>query len=284
MSEKSYRKELLVCFGMPVDENPTVIPMNAAFSQLGLDYIYNSCLVTPDNLKSAVNGIRAMGLKGGNCTVPHKVAVMEHLDEIMEDAALIGAVNTMFWKNGKLCGGNTDGKGYIMSMEQASLPIAGKHFVILGAGGAAKAVSVELALHGASAITIVNRTVSKGEELVAKINQHTACKADFVPWSATYSVAPTADFVINCTDIGLYPDPNMPNVDMGSLTPNMVVCDVIPNPPKTRFLQEAQSRGCKTFDGLSMLVNQGIVALELWTGLTADPAPMKAALSKEFGV
>lgn len=283
MSEKSYRKDFITCFGMPIDENPTVIAMNAAFEQLGLDYIYNGSLVRPEQLGDAVRGMKAMNFLGSHVTVPHKIAVMEYLDGIDEDAALIGAVNTIYMRDGKAYGANTDGKGFLVSMEQAQLPVAGKHFVILGAGGAAKAIAVELALAGAASMTIVNRTLAKAEALASLISTKTSCHAEATAWNGTYHVPESTDILINCTDIGLYPDPNVPNIDYAGLPASMIVCDVIPNPPHSRFLQLAEERGCRTFDGLSMLVNQAIISLQLWSGKTADAAPMKAALAAEFG-
>ena len=282
MPEKCYRKEFITCFGMPIDENPTVVAMQAAFKQLGLDYIYNGSLVYPEDLGDAVRAINALHLKGAHVTVPHKIAVLKYLDQIDADAALIGAVNTVFIKDGKTCGANTDGKGFVVSMRQAQLPIQGKRFVILGAGGAAKAIAVELALAKADQITIVNRTLEKAQALAALINQKAECHALAVAWSGAYRVPHDTNFLINCTDIGLYPDTNVPNIDYESLFANLIVCDVIPNPPHTRFMQLAEEHGCRTFDGLSMLVNQAIISLRLWTGLEADAAPMKAALARDF--
>ncbi len=282
MSEKSYRKELLVCFGKPIDENPTIVIMDAAFKALDLPYLYDGVLVHPEDLEAAVRSLKALHLKGANCTVPHKIAVMQYLDHIEPDAALIGAVNTIFLRDGETWGANTDGKGFVTSLREAEIGIAGKTFVILGAGGAAKAVSVELALAGAKKITVVNRTVSKAQALAELICAKTGAEAEAVAWDHTYAVPAGTDILVNCTNIGLYPDPNMPDVDMESLQPGMVVCDVIPNPPQTRFLQEAARRGCRTLDGLSMLVNQGIVALKYWTGLDAPGDVMKAALAEAF--
>ncbi len=282
MSEKSYRKELLVCFGMPIDENPTIVIMDAAFQAMGLPYLYDGVLVHPDDLKAAVQSIKALHLKGASCTVPHKIEVMKHLDHIEPDAALIGAVNTIFVRDGETWGANTDGKGFVTSLKEADLEPTGKTFVILGAGGAAKAVSVELALAGAKKITVVNRTLSKAQALAELINEKTDAEAEAIAWDHTYAIPAGTDFVVNCTNIGLYPDPNMPDVDMDSLQSGTVVCDVIPNPPQTKFLQQAAQRGCRTFDGLSMLVNQGIVALKYWTGLDAPGDVMKKALEEAF--
>jgi len=282
MSEKCYRKEFIGCFGMPVDENPTVVVMDAAFRAMGLDYLYNASLVRPEDLGAAVAAVRALGWKGANTTVPHKIEVMKYLDRIEPDAALIGAVNTLYWDNGQLVGANTDGTGFVVSLREAGMEPAGKRFAILGAGGAAKAVSVELALAGAKKITVVNRTAAKAEALAALIRGRTAAQAEARAWDGPFAVPADADFLINCTNIGLLPDPNTPDVDWSTVRPELIVCDVIPNPPHTRFLAAAEARGCRTFDGLSMLVNQAATNIRLFTGKTPPTDVMKAALAAEF--
>jgi shikimate dehydrogenase len=165
MPEKHYKSELVGLFGYPVDENPTVITMEAGFRALNLNYRYCTMEVTPDNLKTAVAALKALGFKGTHLTIPHKVNVIPHLDHISEEARLIGAVNTVYLKSGETFGENTDGKGFIISLRENGISIAGKKITVLGAGGAARAVSVELALEKAACITIVNRGKERGEEL-----------------------------------------------------------------------------------------------------------------------
>ncbi len=282
MSERSYRKELITCFGMPIDENPTIVIMDAAFQAMGLDYLYDGVLVQPEDLGDAVRAIKALHLKGSNVTVPHKVAVMEHLDHIEPDAALIGAVNTIYVKDGETWGANTDGKGFVTALREADLNPQGKTFVLLGAGGAAKAIAVELALAKAKKLTIVNRTLSKAQALAELINEKTDAEAHAVAWDHTYAIPADTEILVNCTNIGLSPDPNVPDVDFTTLRPETVVCDVIPNPPQTKFLQQAAAQGCRTLDGLSMLVNQGVIGLKIWTGQDAPAEIMKAALAEAF--
>jgi len=282
MSEKCYRKEVITCFGMPIDENPTVVVMDAAFRKMGLDYIYNGSLVYPEDLEMAVKALKALHLKGSHVTVPHKIAVMKYLDAIDPDAALIGAVNTIYMKDGKTCGANTDGKGFLVSLREAGMKPKGKTFAILGAGGAARALSVELALAKAKKITIVNRTYEKAEALAKLISEKAETEAGATAWTGPYSVPADVDFLINCTNIGLRPDPNVPSVDFSSFRPELIVCDVVPNPPHTRFLKQAEARGCRTFDGLSMLINQAIISIRCWTGMAAPADVMKRALAAEF--
>ena len=282
MGKNCYRKEYIVCFGKPIDENPTVVAMDAAFGKMGLDYLYNGALVEPEDLGDAVRAIRALHMLGANVTVPHKVAVIPFLDELEPAAALIGAVNTIFWRDGKLTGTNTDGKGFVSALRGAGIGFEGKQIVLLGAGGAARAVAVELALAGAGSLTLVNRTPEKAETIAQIVRGHTAVSAQAQGWEKTLSVPEGTDLLVNCTSIGLWPDESAPDVDFATLRPGTTVCDVIPNPPQTRFLRQAAARGCRTLDGLSMLANQAAVNIRYWTGREAPVADMRAALAKAF--
>src|SRR5512136_2496441 len=172
--EPNYKAELVGVFGHPVAENPTIVMQEAAFHALGLNWRYLNIEVYPQDLATAMQGLRAMNFRGINLTIPHKVDVLKYLDEVAPDAALIGAVNTVRRVRDRLIGENTDGKGFLRSLcEDAGVDPSGKRIVFLGAGGAARAMSVELALAGASHITIVNRTPSRGEELVRLLNEKT---------------------------------------------------------------------------------------------------------------
>jgi shikimate dehydrogenase len=282
--ERSYKSELVGVFGHPVAENPTIVMLEAAFNELNLDWRYLTIEVLPADLKKAVAGMRAMQMKGMNLTIPHKIDVMKYLDRIAPDAALIGAVNTVRTENKKLVGENTDGKGFLESLKKdAGLDPAGKNYLIIGAGGAARAISVELALAGAKMITITNRTSLKGKELVKHLNSNTEVHAEFLPWEGSLTVPGATDVLVNATSIGLYPEVNdKPDLEYSSINKNMVVCDVIPNPPLTAFLKEAAQHGAKTLDGLGMLVYQGAIGFKMWTGMDAPVAVMKVALSREF--
>jgi shikimate dehydrogenase len=280
----SLRSELVGAFGDPIDENPTGVMQEAAFAAAGLNWRYLLLRVTAEDLSAAVTGLRAMRFQGINLTIPHKVAVLKYLDEVSPDAALIGAVNTVRRVSTRLIGENTDGKGFLRSVrEDAGIDPAGKRIVFLGAGGAARAMSVELALAGASHITIVNRTPTRGEELVRTLNEQTPAKSEFVRWVGDYPVPPEADILVNATSIGLYPNTgDKPPVMMLTVRPDLLVCDVIPNPPRTSFLTAAAARGARTLDGLGMLVYQGAIAFKLWTGLEPSIPVMRQALEKIF--
>jgi shikimate dehydrogenase len=284
MAVRSYKSELVGVFGYPVAENPTVVMMEAAFRALGLDWRYLTVEVSPGSLAEAMKGMRAFGMRGVNLTMPHKVAVLDHLDAVADDARLIGAVNTVIAREGRLLGENTDGKGFIESLtSDRGVDVRKARVLILGAGGAARAIAVELALRGAPSLAIANRSAARGEALAMYIGEKTNCETSFLPWSSRISVPGDVDVLVNATSIGLYPDTEaMPDIDFGTIRPGMVVCDVIPNPPRTAFLAEAERQGAAVLDGLGMLVNQGAIGFRHWTGLAAPVAAMREALAREF--
>jgi shikimate dehydrogenase len=284
--EPNYKAELVGVFGHPVAENPTIVMQEAAFQALGLNWRYLTIEVYPQDLAAAFQGLRAMNFRGINLTIPHKVEVLKYLDEVAPDAKLMGAVNTVRRDGSKLIGENTDGKGFLRSLrEDAGVNPAGQRVVVLGAGGAARAMTVELALAGAAHLTIVNRSAERGQALVKLLNEQTPVKADFVLWNQPYVIPPDTDIVANATSIGLFPHvDDQPELVYDTLTTRMIVCDVIPNPPNTPFLREAAARGAKTLDGLGMLVYQGAIGFKMWTGLDAPVAVMRQALAQAFSL
>ena len=281
--ELNFKQELTAAFGQPISENPTQVMVEAAYRHHDLDWRYLTIEVAPDGLEDAVKGAKAMGFRGFNCTIPHKVKVIEYLDGLGESASLMGAVNCVVRKDGQWIGENTDGKGFVESLRELTDP-SGKNVVIFGAGGAARAISVEVALSGASRITIVNRTIERGEELTKLLNEKLSVDADFVPWEGVYAAPDETDVLINATSIGLFPDVDARlDLDVGTLREGMVVADVIPNPPATNLVRDARAKGCKVIDGLGMLVNQGVIGIRHWTGVDPDSAVMRAALEEVFG-
>jgi shikimate dehydrogenase len=280
--EFNFVSQLTGSFSQSAAGNPTVAMIEAAYRHHGLDWRYINCEVSPEKLGDAVRGARAMGWAGFNCSLPHKVAVIEHLDGLGESAAIVGAVNCAVQRGNTYIGENTDGKGFLMSLEGIVDP-RGKRIVLFGAGGAARAIGVELALAGASSISVVNRTADRGMELARVINDNTPAKAEVTSWQSKYQVQPDAGIVINATSIGLYPHVHdRLDVDIESLTPGTVVADVIPNPPRTQFIKDAEARGCIIVDGLGMLVNQGIIGIKYWTGVDANAAVMRAKLEEIY--
>lgn len=283
MSELHFLSQLTGCFAQPVDENPTVVMVEAAYRHHGINARYINIEVGPDKLGEVVAGAKAMGWIGFNCSIPNKLAVIEHLDGLGESASVIGAVNCAVLRDGKYIGENTDGKGFLKSLEGVIDP-SGRTIVMFGAGGAARAIGVELALAGAKKIIIVNRDSARGETLVELINSKTKSQSEFVKWGSKYVIPIEAEIVINSTSIGLFPDIDAElNIDFSSLQSGVVVADVIPNPPKTHLLRTAKDNGCITLDGLGMLVNQGVIGIKYWTGIDADPAVMRQALEEVFG-
>ncbi len=282
----NFKAELVACLGQPVAENPTGAMQEAAFAALGLNWRYLTVEVPPNKLKEAMLGVRAFGMQGVNLTIPHKVAVIEYLDRVAPDAALIGAVNTVRREGDKLIGENTDGKGFLRGVrENGGLDPKGKRVVVLGAGGAARAIVAELALAGAADLLVVNRSAQRGEPMVSDLASRTKAPIRFQQWQGTYAVAAETDLLVNATSIGLYPDVgSMPDVDLREAREDMLVCDVVFNPPETPFLQAARRRGMPTVDGLAMLVYQGVIGFELWTGRTAPQDVMMQALRSAFGL
>lgn len=276
----NFLSHLTGSFAMPAAENPTVAMVEAAYRHHDLDWRYINCEVPPDLLGDAVRGAKAMGWAGFNCSIPHKVAVIDHLDGLGESAKIMGAVNTVVRRGDELIGENTDGKGFVQAMREAIDP-NGKSVIVFGAGGAARAVSVELALAGAGPITVVNRSRDRGQALTDLLNQQTPASAALVLWDRTFSVPRDTDIVVNATSIGLYPDiDGRLDIDMASLGPGMVVADGIHNPPRTHFVRDAEARGCTVLDGLGMLVNQGVIAIKYWTGVDVDPAVMRKTVAE----
>jgi shikimate dehydrogenase len=259
--------------------NPTVAMVEAAFNHHGLNWRYINMEIAPGDLAAAVKGAKAMGFAGFNLSLPHKVSVIPHLDGLGESASLMGAVNCVVRRGHQFIGENTDGKGFLKSLRELADP-SNKTAVLFGAGGAARAIAVELALAGLKHITIVNRSASRGTELAALLRDKCDVACEFALWHGDYALPPGTDFVINASSVGLYDPHARLDVDLSSLTSTMIVADVIFNPVETRLLRDAKARGCRTLDGLGMLVNQGVIGVQYWTGIEPDAAFMSQALTR----
>lgn len=276
------KTKIVGIFGYPIEHTFSPLMHNAAFSALGLDYCYIPFEVRPEDLKSAVESIRALNIKGVNITVPHKEAVIKYLDELSKEAKLIGAVNTIENKNGKLIGHNTDGRGFIKSLlEDAKTKVKGKKVLLLGAGGAGKGVAVSCALEGASEIIIANRTIKKAEEL-AKYLKRNFKKTKFLSiplerHKISNAIVKT-DILINSTSVGLKGKGLLP-VSQKELHKNLVVYDLIYNPQITPLLKVARMAGLKkAVNGIGMLIHQGALAFQIWTGKKPPVDVMKRAI------
>lgn len=284
--EKNYRAELVGVFGDPVDGNPTGVMEEAGFESVGLNWRYITVKVMPKDLDAAMEGMRAFNMRGVNLTMPHKVNVLKHMDRLSESARVIGAVNTVICQeDGMLFGENTDGKGFVKSLEDAGIQINGTRLCLLGAGGAARSIGVECALAGAAKISVINRNAPRGESLAQAICDNTPADASFILWDGVARIPEDTDILVNATSVGLHPHGNdCPDVDFETIHPEMVVCDVVFNPVNTAFLMRAAERGARTIDGLGMLVNQGCINYELWTGMKAPREVMYKKLKSEFGL
>jgi shikimate dehydrogenase len=283
MASPKFLSQLVGSFSQGAAGNPTVAMVEAAFRHHGLDWRYINCEVPPERLGDAVKGARAMGWRGFNCSIPHKVEVIKHLDGLGESAAIMGAVNCAVNRNDRFIGENTDGKGFLKSLMEVRDP-KGQTIVLFGAGGAARAIAVELALAGTSAITIVNRNKQRGETLTKLINEKTSAKATYAPWTKAWRIPEAASIAVNATSIGLEDGNAALDIDTSSLRKGLVVADVIVNPPRTKLMRDAEAAGSTAIDGLGMLVNQGVTGIKYWTGIDADAAVMRKEVARVLNI
>jgi shikimate dehydrogenase len=262
---------LFAVLGNPVSHSLGPLMHNTAFSVLGYNGAYLAFRVT--DIGKAVVGIKALGIKGASITIPHKVSVMDFLDELDDTAKKIGAVNTIISREGVLTGYNSDGLGAVKALLEKTT-IKDKNVVILGAGGAARAIGFAIISEGGR-VTVINRTPANGETLAKDLG------ADFQPISKLNKTE--CHVLINTTPVGMMPDIDAMPVRKQDLDKIMVVMDVVYNPLKTRFLRTAENIGCQTIDGVSMFVYQGAFQLELWTGMKAPVEVMKKAVLNALG-
>jgi shikimate dehydrogenase len=272
--------------GNPVRHTLSPAMHNAAISHLRLDYAYLAFQVKNAELGDTIKGMRALGMRGLNVTIPHKVAVLQFLDELDEMALNMGAVNTIVNDNGKLKGYNTDAGGFLQSLLAAGFDPQNKKVVLLGAGGAARAVGFALACNKAQ-ITVLNRGIELEQAIL--LAQHLSraatseIKALALDESNLAKALKTADLVVNATSLGMTPNVQHTPVPAHLLKKELVVYDVVYSPLETRLLREAAACGCRTVSGLEMLVRQGALALELWTGQTAPVDVMRNAALAALG-
>jgi len=281
MSFLTGRTRVCGIIGDPIEHTMSPAMHNAAFETLGLDYIYLPFRVRREELQNAIAGMRALNIVGLNVTIPHKVDVIPLLDKLDPLAEGMGAVNTIVNDNGVLTGCNTDAPGFLQTLRSKGIEPEGKKIVILGAGGAAKGIAFILAGAGAK-LVILNRTASKAEELASQIAQlyGKSLKAMESSEENLKEALDGADVLVNTTSVGMVPDVGQTPVPAGLLEPGMTVFDIVYNPWETRLLREAKAAGARTIDGLDMLVWQGALAFEKWTGQEAPFEIMKQAAVK----
>jgi shikimate dehydrogenase len=270
--------------GWPVEHSRSPAMHNAAFRAKGLDCVYVRFPVHPDNVASAVRGLRALGVRGANVTVPHKEAVIPHLDEVTREARAIGAVNTIVREHDRLIGHNTDAPGLSRALAEAQVKLEGARIVVLGAGGAARAAVVGLANQGASQIAIAARRPGQAAALAAELGSACACplSAGSMEREALASAFEEATLVVQSTSATLATAPDAAAfaaaLPLEALRPDAAVVDLVYKPRETTVLAEARARGLKAVDGLGMLLHQGALAFELWTHLHAPLPVMRGVL------
>ncbi|MGI9860050.1 shikimate dehydrogenase [Moorella naiadis] len=289
---------LVALLGHPVGHSLSPLMHNAAFKATGLDLVYLAFDVAPGDLPAALAGLRSLGCRGANVTVPHKETIILSLDMVEPLAARIGAVNTIVHEDRCLKGYNTDGSGFLRSLRETGFNPDGKRVVILGAGGAARAVAFTLAAAGCRRLVMVNRTLERARDLAAALaragfsgtatfelpgtgwpGDPEAARAG-EPATGLQAEVATAHLVVNTTSLGMWPRVETSPLPPGWLQAGQWVYDLVYNPLETRFLQEARHQGCRVVAGLDMLLYQGAEAFTLWTGKDAPIAVMRQALQE----
>lgn len=268
----SGKTKLTGFFAKPASHSLSPLMHNLAFSHWGIDAVYLAFEVDQTNLRQAVESIRTLDMLGVNVSMPNKTAVLAYLDQLSPEAELIGAVNTIVHQEQRLIGYNTDGMGFVRSVNETGHPIKNQKIVVLGAGGAAKAIVVQMALEGAQEITIykrLNATFLPLKEYFVKVSEKTGCPIRLHGYADESQLAldlSQANLLINATDIGMGSKKDqLPIADVKLLHSQLAVFDLIYSPSETRLIQEAKKMGIKAYNGLGMLIHQGAIAFELWT-------------------
>lgn len=277
------QKRMTGMLGHPVAENPIDRMFDAVYSHYGLNWQFWKCDVSSEQeLGAAIAGLRALGFAGACITVPYKVASIPYLDEVDADVRAIGAANWMTMKDGRLIGHNNDGKGVVNAIRKVT-SIAGKRVAMLGAGGAGRAMAVELAWAGAAHMTIIARRESQGVEVADVVRRASGVPADWLPWSKEVVIPEGTEILMNATHLGCAPNLEAVPVDWRSVPERATVVDVITNPRITPFLQVACNKGCAIVDGVEMLVQLAMQIFEGWTGIRPDEAVFQQTVAVALG-
>lgn len=273
---------LTALLGSPVAHSISPMMHNEAFQLLDLDYAYMAFDVTPEQLGTVVDSFKIMNCRGFNCTMPHKNYICDYLDHFSEAAQLTGAVNTVVNDNGILTGHNTDGVGYMQSVKAAGFDVIGKNMTLLGTGGAATAICAQAALDGVKELYVFNRrgnSFEKAQPFIDQLNQKTNCKVslyDLADTTTLKNCLKNSSLLTNATSVGMAPNTEASIItDPNLFHEELVVSDIIYNPETTLLMKLAQEAGCKTFNGLYMLLYQGAEAFKLWTGKEMPIEPIK---------
>ena len=274
-------KKLFGVLGNPIGHTMSPAMHNDLFSLYNMDAIYLPFQVKDEDLHDAVNGLRALGAVGFNVTIPHKSKIIPFLDEVDDLAASIGAVNTVVNQNGKLIGYNTDGLGFLKGLNGIVSEVKGKRILVIGAGGAARAIYFTLAKENPIQIDIANRTVEKAVGLIAECPYPNSSRAFTIEEAG--KLVGEYDLFIQTTMIGMSPKITEQPLSLQNLSTQTVVCDIIYNPLETRFLHEASEKGATVQNGIDMFVYQGALAFEKWTGIFPDIKRMKENVLGQLG-
>lgn len=269
--------------GHPIEHSMSPPMHNNAYKQLGMDYVYVAFHVMPENIEKLIDSCKALDIKGLNVTIPHKTAVIEYLDEIDPTAEKIGAVNTIQFKDGIAKGFNTDGLGAVKSLQKYTA-LEGKNVLIIGAGGASRAISFTLLNENITSLVIANRSRDNACNLIENIKKHTNFEGiSYIDINDTSEIMDDVDIIINTTPIGMYPNDNVDApIKTDRINERHVVMDIIYNPLETVFLRQSRLNGAKTINGTSMLINQGLVSFEIFTGREASYESFEEALLKQL--
>ncbi len=261
---------LIGLLGYPLKHSKSPHMHNTAFEALGLDHVYLAFEIKDGYIKEGLEAMKTLNAEGFNVTMPHKKKVLQLLDEVSEDAALIGSVNTVKNINGKLIGYNTDGKGFVKSLDENNVDYKGRKIVLAGAGGAARAVATQLAYEGAGEIVVFNRTLSSAVEIVDNINKNLpSCKGTALEMNEDKlsKEIEDASILVNCTSLGMKSTIDESIVSSPkALHKDLFVADIVYDPQKTKLLKIAEEAGCKHMNGLMMMIWQGALAFNIWTG------------------
>ncbi len=277
------RTRLCLLIGDPVEHSLSPAIHNAAFRGLGLNYVYLAFQVK--DVKAAVEGLRGLGVRGASVTIPHKLAVIRHLDEIEDVAEWIGSVNTILNDRGVLKGYNSDASGALAALRERGVRLGGKKALILGSGGAARSIGFALAARGkVKEICIIGIVEKEFKKLARDISRKTGvqARARMLEHDSLARAMAESDVVIQCTPVGMYPKIKQTLVPKSFFRPELKVMDIVYNPLETRFLREARAAGCKTIPGIEMFLNQAVVQFELWTGVKAPKDLMRNILKKNL--
>lgn len=278
-------KTKVICLiGNPVEHSISPALHNTISKLLGMDLVYVTFRVEKNELETAIKGLRALNVIGFNVTVPYKKDVIKYLDNNSKSSLLMGAVNVVKNIDGRLYGYNTDADGFLRSFkEETGEGFSGKRVAMIGAGGAARAIAVKAAMDGAKEIHIINRTISKAEEIAEVVNNNIKKAVRFTGADdgTAADILNQSDIIINATSVGMYPNTEeTPVTNFNGFRKGQIVYDVIYNPIKTKFLSDAEKSGCRIVNGLGMLFYQGIFAYEIWTGVKLPDALIKNLISE----